>query len=52
MIYNIWSALPDQEWSFKNHKNAFLNDPKGQKIVFGHFKDFVALTNFLALFYR
>ena len=23
--------------SFKNHKNAFLSDPKSQKKVFGHF---------------
>ena len=25
------SELPDQERSFKNHKSAFLNDPKCQK---------------------
>ena len=32
--------LPGQEIPFKNHKNAFLNDPKGQKQIFGRFKDF------------
>ena len=26
--------------SFKNQKNAFLNDPKSQKEVFGHFLEF------------
>ena len=25
--------LPGHEGSFKDHKNAFLNDPKGQKSV-------------------
>ena len=29
--------------SFKNHKNAFLNDPKTQKEVFGHFLKFCLL---------
>ena len=33
-------TLPDHEGSFKSHKNAFLNDPKSQKEVFGHFLDF------------
>ena len=29
--------------SFKNHKNAFLNDPKTQKEFFGHFLEFGSL---------
>ena len=34
------SALGGPEFSFKNHENASLIDPKGQKKVFVHFKDF------------
>ena len=34
------TTLPDHEGSFKCHKNAFLNDSKSQKVVFGHFLDF------------
>ena len=33
------TTLPDHEWSFKCRKNVFLNDPKSQKKVFGHFLD-------------
>ena len=28
--------------SFKNHKNAFLDDPMSKKFVFGHFLEFRA----------
>ena len=34
------TTLPDHEGSIKCHKNAFLNDSKSQKVVFGHFLDF------------
>ena len=31
ICFQHFSALPDQERSFKNRKNAFMNDAKGQK---------------------
>ena len=33
----------DYAGSFKNHENTFLNDPKSQKGVLGHFLDFSLL---------
>ena len=39
-VYQRSAMLPGHEGSFKDHKNAFLNDPKSQKEVFGHFLEF------------
>ena len=33
-VFQLPAMLPGHEGSFKDHKNAFLNDPKSQKIVF------------------
>ena len=30
-VFQLSAILPGHEGSFKDHKNAFLNDPKGQK---------------------
>ena len=32
-VFQLSAMLPGHEGSFKDHKNAFLNDPKGQKSV-------------------
>ena len=42
-VFKHSATLPDHERSFKDHKNIFLNDPKSQKEVFGHFLDFSVL---------
>ena len=34
------ATLPGHEGSCKGHEKAFLNDPKCQKEVFGHFIEF------------
>ena len=39
-VFQHMAMLPGHEGSFKDHKNAFLNDPKGQKRVFCHFLEF------------
>ena len=40
-VFQRLATLPGHEGSFRNHKNAFLNDPKCQKRgVFGHFIEF------------
>ena len=36
-VFQLWTTLLGHEGSFKDHKNAFLNDPKSQKRGFGHF---------------
>ena len=36
-VYQLSAMLPGQAGSFKNHKNAFLNDPKSQKRRFWPF---------------
>ena len=36
-IFQHFATLPCHEGSFKNHKNAFLNDPKSQKWGFWPF---------------
>ena len=36
-VYQRSAMLPGHEGSFKDHKNAFLNDPKGQKRGFWPF---------------
>ena len=33
-VFQLPAMLPGHEGSFKDHKNAFLNDPKGQKSSF------------------
>ena len=30
-VFQLSAMLPGHEGSFKDHKNAFLNDPKSQK---------------------
>ena len=30
-VFQLSAMLPGHDGSFKDHKNAFLNDPKGQK---------------------
>ena len=39
-VFQLLARLPGHGGSFKSHKNAFLNDPKSQKEVFGHFLEF------------
>ena len=39
-VFQHSTTLQDHEGSFKCHKNAFLNDPKSQKDVLGHFLEF------------
>ena len=36
-VFQLSAMLPGREGSFKDHKNAFLNDPKGQKRGFRAF---------------
>ena len=36
-VFQLSAMLPGHEGSFKGHKNAFLNDPKGQKRGFWPF---------------
>ena len=36
-VFQLPAMLPGHEGSFKDHKNAFLNDPKGQKRGFWPF---------------
>ena len=36
-VFQLSAMLPGHEGSFKDHKNAFLNDPKGQKRGFWPF---------------
>ena len=36
-VYQPTAMLPGQAASFKNQKNAFLNDPNSQKRGFGPF---------------
>ena len=36
-VFQLWAMLPGHDGSFKDHKNAFLNDPKGQKWGFWPF---------------
>ena len=36
-VFQLLATLPGHEGSFKNHKNAFLNDPKSQKRRFWPF---------------
>ena len=36
-VFQHSASLPGHEGSLKNHKIAFLNDPKGLKIGFGPF---------------
>ena len=36
-VFQLSARLPCREGSFKSHKNAFLNDPKSQKIGFWPF---------------
>ena len=42
-VFQHQATLPGHEGSFKDHKNAFLNDPKSQKRGFGHFLEVVLL---------
>ena len=30
-VFQLWATLPGHEGSFKDHINAFLNDPRSQK---------------------
>ena len=39
-VFELLAMLPGHEGSFKDRKNAFFNDPKGKKEVFGHFLEF------------
>ena len=39
-VYQRSAMLPGHEGSFKDLKNAFLNDPRAKKEVFGHFLEF------------
>ena len=39
-VFQLSAASPGHEGSFKKYKNAFLNDSKSQKEVFGHFLEF------------
>jgi len=40
-VFQLSATLPGHEGSFKDHKNAFLNDPKSQKKeFFDHFLEF------------
>ena len=39
-VLQLSAMLSGHGGSFKDHKNAFLNDPKDQKKVFGHFLEF------------
>ena len=39
-VYQLSAMLPGQAGSFKNHKNAFLNDQSDISEVFGHFLEF------------
>ena len=39
-VFQHLATLPGPAESFKDHENAFLNDPKSQKEVFGHFLEF------------
>ena len=36
-VFQLWAALPGHMGSFKDHKNAFLDDPKSQKRGFWPF---------------
>ena len=36
-VFQLSAASQGHEGSFKKYKNAFLNDSKSQKEVFGHF---------------
>ena len=36
-VFQLSATLPGHEGSFKDHKNAFLNDPKSQKRCFRPF---------------
>ena len=38
--FQLSAMLPGREGSFKDHKNAFLNDPKGQKRGFWPFSGY------------
>ena len=38
-VYQRSAMLPGLEGSFKDHKNAFLNDPKSQKRGFWSFSE-------------
>ena len=40
-VFQLSAMLPGREGPFKDHKNAFLNDPKGQKRGFSGFLDTV-----------
>ena len=42
-VFQHLAKSPGREGPFKNHKNPFLNDPKGKKEGFGHFLKFVRL---------
>ena len=36
-VFQLFAMLPGHEGSFKDHKNAFLNDPKSKKSGFWPF---------------
>ena len=42
-VFQLSAILLGHEEACKDHKNIFLNDPKSQKEVFGHFLDFSLL---------
>ena len=45
-VFQHQATLPGHERLFNDHKNAFLNQPKSQKRVFGHFLEFDVLIKF------
>ena len=50
-VLQLSAIIPGHEGSFKGRKNAFLDDPKGQKRGFGHFLEFGLLDRLDIVYY-